>query len=144
MRRSSQPREDRRRVAALLAVAAWALGSWSLAAAGEAGSEIEDFGRELYLRHCAACHGSDGTGGGPAAAALKTAPSDLTRISQRHDGKFPDREVRRVIDGERPFAAHGSRDMPIWGREFRDLHGERETKARLFALGGYLKSIQAK
>src|SRR6266404_884130 len=35
-------------------------------------------GRRLFLDHCAACHGPGGHGDGPAAAALKPAPADLT------------------------------------------------------------------
>jgi putative copper export protein/mono/diheme cytochrome c family protein len=35
-------------------------------------------GRRLFLEHCVACHGLAGHGDGPAAAALKPAPADLT------------------------------------------------------------------
>jgi mono/diheme cytochrome c family protein len=33
-------------------------------------------GQEMYRTYCAVCHGTDGKGGGPAAEALKTAPTD--------------------------------------------------------------------
>jgi putative copper export protein/mono/diheme cytochrome c family protein/peroxiredoxin len=35
-------------------------------------------GQALYLQHCAACHGEAGYGDGPAAAALRPRPADLT------------------------------------------------------------------
>jgi mono/diheme cytochrome c family protein len=31
-------------------------------------------GKEMFATYCAVCHGADGKGGGPAAAALKTQP----------------------------------------------------------------------
>lgn len=43
-------------------------------------------GRRIYAGHCAACHGSDGRGDGPAAAGLDPAPSnfhDAGRMAQR-------------------------------------------------------------
>ncbi len=36
-------------------------------------------GRDLFTRNCAACHGPDGAGDGPAANGLRPAPRDLTR-----------------------------------------------------------------
>src|ERR1022692_4235248 len=35
-------------------------------------------GKEMYWAYCAACHGTDGKGDGPASAALKSRPLDLT------------------------------------------------------------------
>jgi mono/diheme cytochrome c family protein len=35
-------------------------------------------GKEMYISYCAACHGTDGKGNGPAASALKIPPADLT------------------------------------------------------------------
>src|ERR1035438_2392809 len=46
-------------------------------------------GPDLYQRYCAVCHGKDGKGGGPAAAALKAIPTDLTQLSKNNGGKFP-------------------------------------------------------
>src|SRR6187401_2423532 len=44
----------------------------------------------MFQSYCAPCHGKSGRGDGPAAAALKKAPADLTKISARNGGKFPE------------------------------------------------------
>jgi len=60
----------------------------------------------MFREYCAACHGPEGKGNGPAAPALKTVPADLTRISARNGGKFPDTKVRRYIEGLDQIPAH--------------------------------------
>ena len=98
-------------------------------------------GKEMFAAYCAACHGKAAKGDGPAAAALKKAPADLTTLSARNKGDFPEVRVRRYIEGLDEVAAHGTREMPVWGPLFRDLN--RDTAAlRIEALAGYLKSLQ--
>ena len=46
-------------------------------------NELIAWGKDLFLRRCASCHGEDGKGNGPAAAALKTPSADLTQISKK-------------------------------------------------------------
>jgi mono/diheme cytochrome c family protein len=75
-------------------------------------------GAELYDRFCSACHGTSGRGDGPVAAALRIETPDLTRLSQRHGGQFPQERVRQIIDGSQLIGAHGTRTMPVWGFEF--------------------------
>jgi copper transport protein len=53
-------------------------------------------GRDLYGRHCGACHGESGTGNGPAAASLLPPPADLTLHTRWH----PDEQLEW-------FIAHG-------------------------------------
>jgi mono/diheme cytochrome c family protein len=101
-----------------------------------------NFGEQLFLQSCASCHGIDGRGAGPAAAALKTGPADLTQISRTHGGKFPFLWVAGFIDGERNVAAHGSREMPVWGKEFRWRTGEYGARSQIYALTQYIESIQ--
>jgi mono/diheme cytochrome c family protein len=102
-------------------------------------------GKEMYIQYCAACHGKDAKGDGPAATALKTAPTDLTKLSAKNGGKFPEAKVVRVIDGSDSVSAHGSRDMPIWGAVFHKMDiNEATTKVRLSNLSAYLQSIQGK
>jgi len=95
----------------------------------------------MFENYCAACHGKSAKGDGPAAAALKKAPADLTKISARNGGKYPEVQVKRYIDGLDEVAAHGSRDMPLWGALFRELN--RDTALiRVQALSDYLNGLQ--
>jgi len=101
------------------------------------------WGKDLFMTHCAACHGDDGRGAGPAAAALKTGLSDLTLMSKTHDGTFPRLGVIAFIDGEKPIAAHGSREMPVWGPFFREREGKDvAARAVIYSLTDYLETIQ--
>jgi hypothetical protein len=49
---------------------------------------------------------------------MKVEVPDLTRIMARQ-GRFPTEQIRRIIDGRTTLPPHGTRDMPVWGREFR-------------------------
>src|ERR1035437_6573086 len=80
-------------------------------------------GKEMYGSYCAACHGNDGRGDGPATAALKSRPSDLTDLAKRNAGKFPELRVFTAINGDLRVTVHGSKDMPIWGTVFRQMQG---------------------
>ena len=97
--------------------------------------------KQMFSTYCAVCHGTDAKGNGPAAAALKKAPADLTRISARNGGKFPDVRVRRFIEGVDEIPAHGTRAMPMWGELFRSI-GPDTAPIRVNALAEYLKALQ--
>lgn len=100
-------------------------------------------GQEMFRAYCASCHGLDGRGNGPASAALKTQPPDLTRLSQSHGGTFPSDLVTNVIEGERVIVSHGSREMPVWGHAFRNVNSdERMAKLKVQNLTAYIESIQ--
>ena len=99
-------------------------------------------GPEMFRAYCAVCHGPDGRGGGPAADWLKKRPADLTQLSRKEGGKFPDRRVANVIQGLDVIAAHGSRDMPIWGSVFRTLGDSATVKIRVANLTAYLQTLQ--
>ena len=108
---------------------------------------LASFGRAQFVEHCASCHGMKGRGDGPAATSLKIAPADLTRIATRRDGVFPDGDIAAIIDGRTEVAAHGSRAMPVWGRDFsarlgEDDIGDQLTRGRVLILVEYLKTIQ--
>lgn len=75
-------------------------------------------GRELYVEHCADCHGLDGRGNGPRAARLIWPPTDLTQLHQRYGNPLRRDEVAAWIDGRKDLEAHGSREMPVWGDRF--------------------------
>ncbi|GIT89576.1 cytochrome c [Jannaschia pagri] len=96
-------------------------------------------GARLYDRMCASCHGADGTGGlGP----------DLTQLSARNGGTFPDEFVMGTIDG---LDRHGDADavMPEFGAEGlgetviieHDGFGT-PVPADLLALTAYVESLQ--
>ena len=102
-------------------------------------------GGATYREYCTACHGVGGYGNGPAAAALKTAPPDLTLIAKRAGGTFPFAAVKSKITGDDVIAAHGSRDMPTWGPLFKAVDTSNSVaQLRLTNLIKYLEGIQAK
>lgn len=103
-------------------------------------------GRGLFVRHCASCHGAQGRGDGPIAGDLRTKPADLTRL-RTPGGRFPYGELREIIDGRREVATHGPRDMPVWGRLFKEEIGddpgsEVRVSGEITALLAFIESIQ--
>ena len=119
----------------------------------------EDTGRREYANSCAVCHGDRGKGDGPIAASLKIAPADLTKIQKSNNGVFPVGRVYEIIDGRTMIAAHGLRDMPVWGDRFKEKNAELAELAlrfgvavdaeafardRILALIRYLSSLQEK
>jgi mono/diheme cytochrome c family protein len=103
-------------------------------------------GPNLYKAYCAVCHGPNAKGDGPMAMFLKTAPSDLTRISAKNGGMYPLAKVRRIISGEEPLpSGHGTRDMPLWGPIFSQVAWDQDLgRVRIDNLARYLESLQAK
>ena len=105
-------------------------------------------GAEMFKSYCAACHGADAKGNGPATPGLKAPAPDLTTLAKRHDGKFPDAYVITVLrHGAAPI--HGTADMPIWGPLFGSLaptngQDSPEVKVRISNLTHYLESLQSK
>jgi len=102
-------------------------------------------GPDLFRAHCAACHGSDGKGGGPVASALRVKPADLTAIARNSGGKFPADRVGKFISGDEASASHGSREMPVWGPIFHQIEEDQDLgNVRLENLVKYVQSIQQK
>jgi mono/diheme cytochrome c family protein len=77
-----------------------------------------DSGKEMYLRYCSSCHGSEGKGDGLLSRDLKVKVPDLTLIAQKNKGVYPLDGVMAAIDGRRLVRGHGERDMPVWGERF--------------------------
>jgi mono/diheme cytochrome c family protein len=100
----------------------------------------------MFINYCASCHGRDGKGSGPAASALKTTPVDLTALTKKNGGKFPDAHVATVLRGQADLAAHGSKEMPVWGPVFWQMSGghESEVTQRVSNLTKYIESLQEK
>ena len=117
-------------------------------------AEQIDIGKREYDASCAICHGRDGKGGGSFAQMLHVSTPDLTTLSKRNGGVFPIVHVYNVIDGREEVKAHGTREMPIWGRhltlraapEHDDYAYEPEAfvRARILAVIDYLYRLQAK
>jgi mono/diheme cytochrome c family protein len=103
-------------------------------------------GRQMYDAYCASCHGQGGKGDGPAAAALKNVPTDLTQLAARNGGAFPDAHVAQVIKGDLMMVAHGSKEMPIWGPVFFYLgqHDPAQAQLRIRNLTKYIEGMQQK
>ncbi len=131
-----------RRVTGVLIAALFAMTQAVLA---EEESPTVAWGKDLFMTHCVSCHGTNGKGDGPAGTALKIPPADLTQISSRRGNSFPRAKIAKIIDGEsRTIAAHGSRQMPVWGKLFRRDKPDAEARMQVFALSAYLESIQSK
>src|SRR5512137_76180 len=105
-------------------------------------------GEEMYTEYCAVCHGKAGKGDGPAVSALKAAPTDLTLLTKGNNGKFPANHVAEVLRSGTSVAAHGTSDMPIWGRVLgtSSTQGTDATQVqlRIANLTKYVESLQAK
>ena len=105
-------------------------------------------GEEMFNEYCAACHGKDAKGNGPAAPALKGPLPDLTTLAQRNGGKYPESRVATVIRfGAGTHVAHGSQDMPVWGPIFGSMHrssASPEVQLRINNLAHYLGTLQVK
>jgi cytochrome c553 len=104
-------------------------------------------GKDSYVAYCAACHGTEGTGNGPAAVALKGPIPDLTTLAARHGGKYPSAAVQSLLIGRKAIPAHGSVTMPVWGPTFRAAEGrsaehDPRTTLRIKNLVDYLGSLQ--
>lgn len=107
-------------------------------------------GRATYERYCASCHGREGHGDGNVAQYLTVTPTDLTRL-KAEAGEYPAERVREYIDGRKAAAAHGSREMPVWGEVFQsslaeprgtDEEGEERAERIIDELVAYIELIQ--
>jgi len=111
-----------------------------------------DLGKWEYTAHCAACHGSTGKGDGYFSGYLRKPIANLTTLSKANRGVFPFARVYETIDGLAEIQAHGSRDMPIWGRDFRAMSSDLSpyyneevlVRAKILALTEYIYTLQAK
>jgi mono/diheme cytochrome c family protein len=109
-------------------------------------SDFVPSGKVMFKEYCAACHGLNAKGHGPARAALKIPAADLTTLSKRHGGEFPYDLVTNVLRFGPGVAAHGSSDMPTWGGIFQymDNYNQAVVQKRIKNLCDYLASLQEK
>lgn len=109
-------------------------------------------GRVTFRRYCASCHGEKAEGNGPVARMLKVPPTDLRQLTQENDGVYPADRMHEFIDGREAVAAHGRRDMPVWGEVFQtslianpavpDEDGEDRAARKARELVLYIETIQ--
>jgi len=143
-------------------VGAIVVGAATIAHAQQSGPKEQsvDVGKYEYDAHCAACHGSTGKGDGHFVLLLKsgTVMPNLTELSKKNNGVFPFARVYEIIDGRQEVQAHGPKDMPIWGKEYRGaiisgmkgmdfvpyIDPESFARARILALTEYIFTLQAK
>ena len=112
-------------------------------------------GKREFEANCASCHGLDGKGNGPLGNLLRVGPPDLTQLAKKNQGMLPMNRLYEVIEGG-TVPAHGPREMPIWGREYRidDAEHLREARgnydsaalvrARILLLLEYINRLQAR
>jgi len=112
-----------------------------------------DVGRIEYESNCAVCHGLEGKGDGPYRPFLTKTPANLTGLAKANGGVFPVQRMYELIDGRLEVAAHGPREMPIWGNEYRaqaatqpgiTYQPEAYVRARIIALIEYLNRLQVR
>jgi mono/diheme cytochrome c family protein len=140
-----RPRSATARLRALIVCSALGalLAGTGLAAADETATPS---GAQLYASHCASCHGPQGEGDGPAAAAMQINVPNLRMLSIRNDGTFPLAAVLAYVDGRKIPRAHGSRYMPVWGDIFAwgdtDRAAQQRARQRINAIVAFVEKLQ--
>jgi mono/diheme cytochrome c family protein len=71
-----------------------------LLVSASARAQDADAGRSVYVAKCLACHGDEGKGDGPAAAALPKRPPDMTTPSFWN--AMTDERLRSVVTNGKP------------------------------------------
>ncbi len=126
-----------------------------IALSGNSYGQQTDTGKREYEANCAVCHGKSGKGDGPYAGITVTRIPDLTVLSKSNGGVFPFARVYATIDGTDDVKGHGTRDMPVWGTDYRikgaEQYGELSVRipesyvrARILALTEYIYRLQGK
>ena len=107
-----------------------------------------NYGNRLFSARCAACHGSDANGAGPASVELGMQPPSLRRLSISNNGVFPRDYVMSKIDGFKQNG-HSGVIMPEFGRgdlgpliQIEKDGLSTPTPANLVALANYIESLQ--
>src|ERR1035438_7103845 len=98
-----------------------------------AGRTSASSGQEMYRAYCASCHGAGGKGDGPASAALKSRPLDLTGLAKQNAGKFRAGECGPEVQALGPDRAREAecRKIPRATRIWSDQRGSPCHRARV-------------
>jgi mono/diheme cytochrome c family protein len=120
-----------------------------------AADEALEQGKTDFAHLCAPCHGESGKGDGPQAMQLHKKPADLTVITARHGGLFPEELVFGTVAGLDMPDGHGTREMPVWGDVFVTegvgdsvkledaMKASDDASRRIAGLVRFIRSIQA-
>ena len=116
-------------------------------------AERRDFGKREFEAKCASCHGLGGKGDGPVAPFLARRLPDLTLLAAKNGGVLPMARLYEVVEGS-GVESHGTREMPVWGFEYRvqaaedygqiPFDAEAYTRARILTLLEYVNRLQVK
>jgi len=118
-------------------------------------AQKNDSGKREFESNCASCHGIDGKGNGPLGELLRRSPPDLTQLAKKNQGILPMGRLYDVVEGS-GVPSHGTRDMPIWGREYRigdaqnlmeargNYDADALVRARILTLLEYINRIQVR
>ena len=78
----------------------------------------------------------------------------MTLLQRKNNGIYPFDRVYEVIDGRANIAAHGTREMPIWGRRYAaraadyyvdvPYDPEAYVRGRILAVTEYVYRLQVK
>lgn len=139
-----------KRTASLIAITAAALFLAPMLSA----AQPADLGKREYDANCAVCHGLKGKGDGVYADLVSKRVPDLTIMAKANGGLFPFARVYNSIDGTEMPPLHGTRDMPIWGHDYKARAGEYYVdvpynaeafvRGRILALTEYVARLQVK
>jgi mono/diheme cytochrome c family protein len=137
-------RKDLCLVAAILAALSFA--SSTLAGDKDVGRDDVRDGQRYFVRYCAACHGTNGTGNGPVAKSLSKPPANLRLLSDKYGSPLPAAKLAELIDGRDAVRAHGTADMPVWGERLYAMgageRGELGISEIIGKIVAYLDTIQ--
>jgi mono/diheme cytochrome c family protein len=124
----------------------------SIACAAQGASQIElklartapTSGKQMFQSYCAPCHGQDGRGHGPLAAQLREQPANLTLLSRRFQGRYPDARIVSVLMYGSGPTTRGISAMPAWGPVLAkmDQANRQDAQLRIRNLIRYLETIQ--
>jgi len=142
------PRRAIRRVwHAVALILALALGP-GVTACGKGQSREMRVAKVLFDANCSRCHGRYDRGEGPRIVpGTDIRAPDLRTLSQRMGRPLPHEKVAAYIDGRDDVAAHGPREMPVWGEklyaDWPDSESREEARAgTIDLLVEYIESIQ--
>src|SRR5664279_2820253 len=98
-------------------------------------------GAALYKQLCAGCHGVDAHGVGATSPYCSVPPTDLTLLSKKNHGTFPESKVTQILRYGTEKPNQSTTYMPVWKPLLSTIHGESAelTEKRIMSLTDYLK-----